>query len=212
MRTAVLRRTLLPAATIMTALLLTACGSGAEHAATGTPHKPATAAPATDSADATASGSFNDADVTLVTGMIPHHQQAVEMAELAETRAANAEVKTLAAKVKAAQGPEITQMTQMLKTWGKPVPSADAHGGGHDSKSMPGMMSDDDMKELKAASGAAFDKMFLDMMVAHHEGAVEMAEEQLQAGADPAVKALADAVVTTQTAEIAEMKQMLSQL
>jgi uncharacterized protein (DUF305 family) len=217
-RTIVLRRALLPAATITTALLLTACGGADEPAATGTPNNPApaasTAAPSAASAAATAgSGAFNDADVTLVTGMIPHHQQAVQMSELAETRAANAQVKAVAVKVKAAQGPEITQMTQMLKTWGKPVPTADTHGGGgHGSKSMPGMMSDTDMKRLKAASGAAFDKMFLDMMIDHHEGAVEMAKQQQQAGADPQVKALADTIVTTQNAEITQMKQLLSQL
>lgn len=150
----------------------------------------------------------NEADIQFAQGMIPHHQQAVEMAELAATRAANAQVKELAAKIAAAQAPEITIMTGWLTTWGAPMPSTE---GGHDPHGgMPGMMSDADMAGLEKASGAAFDRMFLDLMIKHHEGALGMAAAEQQRGQQPEAKALAKKIETDQTAEIAQMKTLLS--
>jgi uncharacterized protein (DUF305 family) len=152
------------------ALTLAACGDdsmdGMEHGS-----GPTAMTSSTPSGDV--AGDFNDADVTFATDMIPHHRQAVEMAELAETRADAAEVKELATKIKGAQDPEIQVMSGWLTAWGKPVPD---RMGGHDMNgSMPGMMSSDDMDALMDAAGADFDQMFLTMMIPHHQGAVEMA-------------------------------------
>ena len=127
------------------------CGGDNDSASSGN-EQPAPSATA--SASAAASG-HNEADVEFAQGMIPHHQQAVEMAELAGTRAANPKVKELGAKIAAAQAPEITQMTGWLTAWGASPP---ATSGGHDMHgSMPGMMSDADMAALEKASGRDFD-------------------------------------------------------
>jgi uncharacterized protein (DUF305 family) len=151
---------------------------------------------------------FNEADTAFVGHMIVHHQQAVEMSTLAETRAGNAEVKKLSAQIKAAQAPEIETMGGWLKSWGQPA--AQEMEMGHDA--MPGMMSDKDMKALEGMSGTEFDKEFLKMMIAHHEGAIEMAKEETSGGASAEAKALAAQIGTTQQAEIDSMKQLLDSL
>lgn len=188
------------------AALLAGCGDGGgtEH---GGGHDGA-GTPTASSSEAT----FNSADVAFATGMIPHHAQAIEMSDLAATRAANPQVKALAAQVKAAQGPEITQMTSWLKAWGKPVPSTSGgHDGGHGGD-MPGMMSADDMAKLKAASGPAFDRMFLEMMIRHHEGAIAMADKEKAEGLYPEAKKVAQDIATSQAAEIKTMRDLLTKL
>ncbi|KAA1376614.1 DUF305 domain-containing protein [Aeromicrobium fastidiosum] len=166
--------------------------------------------------DSSASADFNKADVSFAQDMIPHHRQATEMAALAKTRTDTAAVLELAADIEAAQGPEIDTMTGWLKEWGKDVPAdGDDMGGmdhsnmGDDSSSMPGMMSDDQMAELEASSGVAFDQMFLTMMVAHHEGAVQMAKAEQSDGKNAEAKALAGTIRKDQTAEIATMRDLL---
>jgi uncharacterized protein (DUF305 family) len=161
-----------------------------------------------------AAGPHNDADVAFATGMIPHHAQAIQMADLAASRAASAEVKKLAAEVKAAQGPEIAQLSGWLSGWGKPVPATGGsmamdHGAG-DHGGMVGMMSEQEMTALGAASGAAFDAMWLQMMIKHHEGAVTMARTQLTEGSNADAKKLAQAIVDSQSAEITTMKGLLA--
>jgi len=140
--------------------------------------------------------------------MIPHHQQAVEMAAMADGRAASAEVKDLAAKIKAAQQPEIDTMNQWLTTWGKPTAAPEmGHGSaGH------GMMSDADMAKMMNAKGAGFDKQFLTMMIAHHEGAITMARDETAKGSNTDAKALAEKIVADQQAEITAMRGMLGKL
>jgi uncharacterized protein (DUF305 family) len=152
----------------------------------------------------------NEADVAFAQGMIPHHRQAVAMAELAEDRAESAEVVDLAQRIKAAQDPEIEQMTGWLEEWGQEVPDEMGHGGmsGMDG-GMPGMMSEEDMAAMGDASGPAFDEMFLTMMIEHHEGAIEMAETELADGQDPEAKELAQAIIDAQQAEIEEMRGIL---
>ncbi|MEV0270008.1 DUF305 domain-containing protein [Hamadaea sp. NPDC050747] len=162
----------------------------------------------TSSASAPASGTANAADVEFAQMMIVHHRQAVEMATLAETRANDAEVKTLAAQIKGAQQPEIDKMTGWLTAWGRPT----AAPMGHDMQSMPGLMSDDEMKQLAAARGTAFDKKFAQLMIAHHQGAIEMANGVLANGADPQVKALAQAIVSAQTTEVAQLQKIVGRL
>ncbi|MGW5667601.1 DUF305 domain-containing protein [Micromonospora sp. NPDC003776] len=204
------RRAALAGATVTAALVLAACGgdhstSGSGH---GMPGMGGTGTPA-----AGASASFGDADVMFAQMMIPHHQQAVAMAELAESRAADPELKKLAAQIKGAQAPEIATMSGWLTAWGRPVPSASAgHGMPGMDHGMPGMMSDADMGKLAASSGTDFDRQFLTMMIAHHEGAITMAKDELAQGANPAAKALAQQIVTAQQGEIDTMKKVLDRL
>ncbi len=160
------------------------------------------------------SSDFSDADVTFAQSMIPHHQQAVQMAKMAKNNASSPEVKQIAGRIAAAQGPEIETMTGWLKDWGKKVPSDSTSGMDHDmgsmgSGEMPGMMSDGDMKNLEAASGAGFDQMFLTMMIEHHTGAIEMAKTEQSDGKNADAVALAKRIEANQTAEIAQMKQLL---
>jgi uncharacterized protein (DUF305 family) len=152
---------------------------------------------------AAAEADFNDADVDFAQGMIPHHQQAVEMAEQAEGRAESSEVIDLAERIKAAQDPEIELMTGWLEDWGQEMPE------GMDHSDMAGMMSDDDMAMLEDASGAEFDEMFLTMMIEHHEGAIEQAETELDDGQNADAKELAQTIIDTQQAEIEEMQGIL---
>lgn len=188
--------------------------------------------PATSSGEmsmsAASTGQHNHADVSFAQMMIEHHRGAIEMADLAPTRAASDDVKQLAAKIKAAQAPEIKQMSGWLTAWGTgPVASSSSAMGGMSgmssssamgsmsgmpqgsSASMPGMMSGEQMDQLTAATGAAFDKMFLQSMMAHHQGALEMAKTEKKSGQNRDALALADSIISSQTAEIATMKDML---
>ena len=179
-------------------LALGACGTDDAGSAA-----PGGMSPMTSSTSESADAGQKD-DVEFAQMMIPHHQQAVEMADMALESASSAEVMALAKQIKAAQDPEIATMTGWLEEWKAPM-SADGGHGGHDG----GMMSDSDMKGLAGADGAAFDRMWLTMMIEHHEGAVEMAQDVLKSTADPDVKAMAEAVVAGQEKEIATMKALL---
>ena len=197
------------------ALSLALAGCGGSPSTT-----PAGPAP-TSSATAQAGAQFNDADVAFAQMMIPHHREAVEMAELAADRAQNPEVKALAEQIRAAQEPEITQLTGFLNAWGAEVPSADSMQGMDDSSmpgmstmpgapGVPGMMTDEQMEQLRNATGAAFDQMFLTTMIEHHRGAVAMAQRQIDQGSNPEVKQLAEKIVADQNAEIGRMQQLLA--
>ncbi|GAA2296725.1 DUF305 domain-containing protein [Nonomuraea roseoviolacea subsp. roseoviolacea] len=191
-------------------VLLTACG-GAGTASTPERGAPAATAAATAAATTSPSapgGSFDDADAMFAQMMIPHHRQAVEMADLAATRASDPEVRKLAATIKAAQDPEITTMRGWLKDWGKPEPT----GMGHMDHGMPGMMSAEDMDKLKDARGTAFDRQFVRMMIAHHEGAIQMAGTELAQGRNPDARKLARSIQSSQQAEIDQMKKILERL
>ncbi|MGW3353625.1 DUF305 domain-containing protein [Nonomuraea rubra] len=163
-------------------------------------------APAATTASTQPSATFNDADVMFAQMMIPHHEQAVEMAELAPERAADPEIKELAAKIKAAQDPEIQTMKGWLTEWGKAAPEG---GMGHD---MPGVMSEEDMTKLKAAKGAEFDKLFAQQMIAHHNGAIEMARTEQSSGSNPEAKELAKTIETAQQAEVEQLQKILDRL
>jgi uncharacterized protein (DUF305 family) len=152
---------------------------------------------------------FNDADVTFAQSMIPHHEQAVVMAKMAKSHASSAEVKDLAAKIEAAQGPEIKIMSGWLNAWGEDASSGSGMNHGMGGNGMPGMMGDDDMMSLDSADGAGFDRMFLTMMIEHHEGAIEMAMKEQVDGKNQDAVALAKKIESDQTAEIAVMKDLL---
>jgi uncharacterized protein (DUF305 family) len=162
-------------------------------------------------ASSKAGATFNSADTMFAQAMIPHHQQAVEMADLAETRTADSEVKQLASQIKAAQGPEIKTMTGWLTNWGQPtmMPSS-GHDMGGMHGGMPGMMSDADMAKLKASTGKDFDKQFVQMMIDHHKGAIQMAKDEQANGSNPDAKALAGRIIESQQAEIDTMQKMLA--
>ncbi|MFF9148583.1 DUF305 domain-containing protein [Streptomyces sp. NPDC014861] len=189
------------------ALLLAACGdeggsmSGMDHDG-GTASASATGAP---SAAPSAAGSFNDADVMFAQMMIPHHEQALEMAKLADGRAEDAGVKRIVAAVEQAQDPEIRKMRAWLKGWGRP----ESAGAGH---SMAGMMSEQDMKKLADAKGKDFDRAFAELMIAHHEGAVTMARDEQRDGRNAEARDLAGEVVRAQTSEITELRKILDRL
>ncbi|XVA03115.1 DUF305 domain-containing protein [Prescottella equi] len=202
---------------------------------------------ATTSASVSASGTaeqggpHNDADVEYVQMMIPHHEQAVEMAELVPSRTGNPDIIALADQIERAQGPEIEQMEGWLKAWGAPEPSkaeapgATSDGMDHDGmegdgtsmpmQSMPmtsmnsmpgmeggghGMMSAEQMQALENAKDAEFDKMWLELMIAHHQGAVASSEQILQTGESEQVRQLAQQIVSSQQAEIAQMEALLN--
>jgi uncharacterized protein (DUF305 family) len=161
-----------------------------------------------------ADAAFNAMDVAFAQGMIPHHAQAVEMAEMALAISTDPTVRALAEKVKAAQDPEITLMTSWLEAWGQSVPDRNGpmghDGTGPGGMMMSGMMSEAEMAQLGAARGGEFDRMFLEMMIRHHEGAVQMAQQQLADGKYPPAKDLARAIMAAQQAEIDQMRALLS--
>ena len=166
---------------------------------------PADSAP-TGSGDGAA---FNDADVQFAQGMIAHHEQAIEMADIAldPTIGASAEVQGLATRIKDAQDPEIALMSDWLTAWGQPL-QMDVSGG-HDMSSMEGVMTAEEMDALGAATSAAFDTMWLEMMIRHHEGAIAMSETVKASGSNADVLGLAEQIITTQQAEIVEMQALL---
>ncbi len=190
------------------ALVVLLVGCGAPHASSPTSAvSPATALPAVRSV-----ANVSDSDVSFAQQMIPHHQQAVEMADLALSRETSPEVKKLAEQIKAAQGPEIEMMSMWLQSWGAPMEMGEDHSG-HDmgGMDMSGMMSDDDMQALADAQGAEFDRMWLEMMIAHHQGAISMAEQVKAASSNADVTSLAGAVMTGQAEEIDTMQKLLAQ-
>jgi uncharacterized protein (DUF305 family) len=157
---------------------------------------------------------FNDADVAFATDMIQHHAQALSMVDLTLGRPLDPEVETLAEDIRAAQAPEIEQMTDWLTAWDEPVPEtvrdhANAHGEGDmEMGDMPGMMSAEDMAVLEDATDADFQDRFLEMMIEHHEGAVEMAKTEQGEGAFEAAIDLAKSIETSQEDEIALMEDL----
>jgi uncharacterized protein (DUF305 family) len=174
---------------LVAALALTACGTS-------------------DNSDSSGSD-FNDADVTFTQSMIPHHEQAVQMARMARLHASTPEVKNLAEVIEAAQSPEIATMEGWLEEWGQDESDSNS-GMGHGSDDMPGMMSDDDLSGLEATTGSGFDRMFLTMMIEHHNGAIEMAKTERSKGKNADAKALAKRIEADQTAEIAQMRKLLA--
>lgn len=195
------------------AVVLTGCSSSDHSNMSGTHNGSASSASASPSYGPAATGPHNAQDVTFATDMIPHHAQAVEMADMALARDTDADVKALATQIKAAQAPEIAQMGGWLRGWDAPVPT-DSHMTDHMAgmSGGDGMMSSDEMTQLDAASGTAFAKLFLTGMTRHHQGAVAMAKTELAAGQNSDAKALATRIVAAQNTEIATMTRLLAKL
>ncbi|MGX5653661.1 DUF305 domain-containing protein [Geodermatophilus nigrescens] len=205
------RLTGLTGALLAGTLALVGCSSDSGHEGMSGMSDTSSSPSASSSADGAAQ--FNDADVAFAQGMLPHHQQAVEMAQLAGDRAADPRVEDLAARIEAAQEPEIETLTGWLEDWGAGATSSGGMDHGNmDHGDMGGMMSNEDLESLANASGAEFDRMFLDMMTAHHAGAVQMAETEIADGENPDALAMAEEIRNTQNAEISEMQQLLAEL
>ncbi|RBY94669.1 DUF305 domain-containing protein [Blastococcus sp. TBT05-19] len=203
------RRTGLAGALVSGALLLAGCSGDAGHEDMSGMSD--SASPNASSEDPGTSAEFNDADVAFARGMLPHHEQAVEMAQLAADRSADPRVADLATRIEAAQEPEIQTLTDWLDAWGAEEGSGGTDHGGMDHGG-GGMMSEEDMSALTDASGPEFDRMFLEMMVEHHRGATAMAETEIADGESSEALAMAEDIRDTQNAEIEEMEQLLSEL
>lgn len=157
---------------------------------------------------------FSDTDVAFASDMIQHHAQALQMVDMTVGRELDPDVVQLTEDIRATQGPEIEQMVMWLTAWDQPIPETvrdhvNAEGGGDLEMDMPGMMSEEEMDDLEATQGQEFEDRWLEMMIEHHEGAVEMAQtEQADGVFQPAIE-LADSIETSQTEEIDEMEQLI---
>lgn len=148
----------------------------------------------------------NQSDMMFVRMMIPHHEQAVEMSDiLLEKSGIDSDVRALAEDIKAAQEPEIEQMEDWLSEWGMDM----GMGGGMDHGE--GMMSDDDLDTLDDAEGGNAAVAYLELMIPHHEGAIEMAEDVISDGENREVRELAESIRVSQAEEITLMEQMLAE-
>lgn len=181
-----------------------AAGDGAVVVAPGKPGEKARTLSPEQAAKERPDDTPNAADHAYVRHMTEHHRQALTMSALAPERASAEAVKRLAERIGAAQKPEIAAMEKWVAL--HPAPSPDA--AAHDHAAMPGMATEAQLKELTDARGADFDRLFLKLMTAHHEGALKMAGEALAGGNNVAVEEMATEVVATQTAEIHRMRAM----
>jgi uncharacterized protein (DUF305 family) len=187
-------------AAVAAALLLSSCSnstsnSNADHPKTDEPV--ITGQPA----------GFNADDVAFATNMIPHHKQAVDLSALVPERSTNAELIALAQQISAAQQPEINVMKVFLVQWNENPDTNSGHAG--HGTTMRGMVDAATMTKLQSLNGAEFDKLWLESMIGHHQGAIEVAKAEIANGDNVDAKSLAKNIVTMQEAEIGQMKQML---
>ncbi len=202
--------TVLAAAAVGIALLAGCSDDGSGTSMEGHSMGSSTSMGSSSAQSADPAANFTDADVMFASMMYPHHAQAVEMATMVDGRTTNPEIVALAGEIAAAQKPEMEQLTSWLVQWGQPAPSSDASSmEGMDHGSGSGMMTAQDMDSLMAASGADFDRQWLTMMIAHHQGAVAMAEKEIADGSNADAVAMARTIVETQNAEISRMQQLL---
>lgn len=180
--------------------LLAGCGGGNTTTGSAT-----TTPPAASNAPA-GQQQHNQADVVFLQNMIPHHQQAIMMSQMALTHATTPQVKDLATRIQAAQQPEIDQMRRLLAAWGVPAnpggmgPMGGMMGGMGPGQG-PGMM-----------TGTNFDRMFLQNMIVHHQGAIDMSNTELAQGSNPEIRQLAQKIINAQQAQIKEMQTLLQQI
>ena len=166
-------------------------------------------APESTVAGAETSAPHNAVDAMFGQLMIPHHEQAVELAALVPERSTNPAVVTLAATISGQQQPEIATMKALLAKWGV-NPDDASHDSGHAGIAMQGMIDDATLIKLEALRGAEFDQLWLASMISHHRGAIDMAKSEIADGKNPEMIALARNIVTAQQAEIDQMTPMLS--
>lgn len=184
------------AAALATAVVVSSCGKTEGMSQ----HAPATAS------TSEAVAAHNADDVMFAQMMIPHHQQAIDLAAMAAVHTTNQAVRTLAGKISDEQQPEIDQMTALLQQWNVDPAMGDHSGHG---AAMQGMVDDATMTKLKSLNGPQFDTLWLQAMIGHHQGAIEMAKAEIANGQSADLTAMAKSIVTAQQAEIDQMKQML---
>lgn len=198
-----MKKSLIGIAAAGAAVVALVAGCGGNDAA-GTNPGPSSTAASTGQA-----GGNNADDVAFAQGMVPHHQQALDMAKLVPSRSTNPKVLDLAKRIEGAQDPEIKTMNEWLKAWGAPTPTSmpgmdhSSHGTG------AGMMTAEEMAKLEQAKGSEFDRAWLDMMIRHHQGAVAMARTESQKGGHADAKKLAQDIIDAQQKEITEMQGLL---
>jgi uncharacterized protein (DUF305 family) len=198
--TSVTRRVAATLAALAVAVFLSSCTTPAPDGHTGHEH--------TDEPVITGQpAGFNADDVAFATNMIPHHQQAVDLSAMVPERSTNADLIALAQQISAAQQPEINVMKVFLVQWNENPDTNSGHEG--HGNTMAGMVDDATMTKLKSLTGAEFDKLWLESMIGHHQGAIEMAKAEIANGDNVDAKTLAKNIVTTQEAEIGQMKQMV---
>lgn len=193
-------RTAATAALVLSAaLVLAGCSTGTED----------DSMPGMDHGSSEQAADANDADVMFASMMIVHHEQAIEMSDIVLAKNdVDPEVAALAEDIKTAQGPEIEQLQGWLDDWGVNPDDQEMAPMDHGD----GMMSEEDLAALEAAGGAQASQLFLEQMIVHHEGAVEMAQIQVDDGSNPGAVELAQTIIDAQTAEIQEMEDLLTSL
>ncbi|GAB3245535.1 DUF305 domain-containing protein [Arthrobacter pigmenti] len=217
----------LSATALAMTIALSGCGtddagqtSGMDHSTMGTEQSagPSNSA-STEGGSTDVSAEHNKADVMFAKMMSVHHNQAVTMSTIIlDKENIDPQVTKLARQIKEAQGPEIQTMHSWLKAWGEPVPVGDHRMGGMDSMSgmstgdMEGMMSEEQMQQLKTADGDKAARLFLSHMIEHHKGAVTMAQQEVKNGTNPEAIALAKDMIKAQKAEIETMNELLGTL
>ncbi|MGV0635709.1 DUF305 domain-containing protein [Mycolicibacillus trivialis] len=192
-----------PLPVLLTALAigLSGCSGSSDTAPTSTADSSTT----TTSSSVEQTAEHNAADIAFATDMIPHHEQALTLSDLVPERSDNPQLAALAADIKAAQQPEIDTLQQYLRDWGAPE-STDT-----DHSDMAGMVDDATMAKLATLTGKDFDDLWLQSMIDHHRGAIDMAQTEIDEGVNPGATELATAIIDTQQAEIDQMTAMLGQ-
>jgi uncharacterized protein (DUF305 family) len=176
--------------------LLAACGSPPEHSGAGS-----------STAQVSEPAGHNAADIAFARNMVPHHRQAVEMAQMVPTNTTNQQIIALANEITTAQLSEVQAFTAWLMQWQDTQDTHDARS--HDSRGMPGMIDPATMGRLQSLTGAEFDRLWLTSMIGHHRGAVAMAQDELAHGRNADVMYLARTIIANQQAEIDRMQKML---
>ncbi|MET9123705.1 DUF305 domain-containing protein [Streptomyces sp. NPDC004528] len=209
------RASLVTASLVVAVLALGACDDSGAPAKSGAADGPSVIAPGRpgEAAETLSAGeaakkrteddSPNSADFAYARMMIEHHTQALEMTRLAPRQAESSRVKALAARISASQGPEISSMKGWLDTH-----DGDAHAARHQHEEMPGMATEAQLKALRVARGKVFDRLFLKLMITHHDGAISMATDVKAQGNNIQIEEMADDVIAQQTSEISRMRAM----
>ena len=187
------------AAVMLAVGVLAACGNPPEHRGAGS-----------SSAQVSEAANHNAADIAFARNMVPHHKQAVQMAQIAPTNTTNQQIIALANQITTTQLPEIQAFTAWLMQWQDTQDTQDSHdAGSQDGRGLPGMVDQATMGRLQSLTGAEFDRLWLTSMIGNHRGAVTMAQDELAHGRNADVMYLARTIIANQQAEIARMQQML---
>jgi uncharacterized protein (DUF305 family) len=197
-------RAVIATAAFAAAVALAGCGGSGDAASAGARSTQQTDTPVITGRPA----GYNADDVAFATNMVPHHKQAIALAALAPDRSADPDLVALAQRITATQQPEVNVLNVFLVQWKENPDSAQGDHSGH-GQTMPGMVDDATMTKLKSLHGSEFDTLWLQSMISHHQGAVEMAKAEIANGANVDAISMAKTMLAAQQTEIGQMKQML---